>query len=88
MRGLSYILIALGIYLLAATGYDEYRGITYKPASLLRTRRYNQAYLYRIPVHREQNPELFRQFMNTHWLYAVGVEGVGLILLLKNRPPE
>ena len=47
---------------------------------------YNRAYLYRIPVHREQNPELFRQFMMGHWIWAIGIEGVGWVLYARNKP--
>jgi hypothetical protein len=87
MRAISYILILLGIYLLVTATYDEFRGITRKPATLMRRARYNPAYLYRIPVRQEQNPELFRQFMEIHWLYAAGFEGAGLVLWLRNRKP-
>ncbi len=81
----SYVLILLGIYLLAIAGYDEWRGVTHKPYVLEGGRRYNQGYLYRIPVQREQNPELFRQFMTGHWIWAIGIEGVGWILWWKNK---
>jgi len=86
---LSYILILLGIYLLAAAGYDEFQGITTKPVSLLPhkglQRGTGQAYLYRIHVHQDQDPQLFRQFMTGHWLWAVGLEGIGWILYIRNR---
>jgi hypothetical protein len=45
----------------------------------------NRGYLYSIPVLREQNPELFHQFMVTHWIYAVAVEAGGCLLYLKNK---
>ena len=84
---LSYILILLGLYLLLASGYDEFRGITTKPHTLIGEshRGTGHAYLYRIQVHREQNPQLFRRFMIGHWLWAVGIEGIGWILYLRNR---
>ena len=84
---LSYVLIVLGIYLLAAAGYDDYRGITKSPVLLtdFHRRGMGHAYLYRIPVRREQNSELFRQFMTVHWIWAVGIEGVGWILYLRNK---
>lgn len=87
---LSYFLILLGIYLLAAAGYDEFRGITTKPVSLLGEHRHGMghAYLYRIPVHREQDPELFRQYMTGHWIWAVGIEGAGWILYILCRRNE
>ncbi len=81
----SYILILLGIYLFVAAGYDEFRGVTHKPYALIGRRRYYQAYLYRIPVRREQNPELFRQFMMGHWMWAIGIEGIGWVLYARNR---
>lgn len=89
MRALSYILIALGFYLLASAFYDEYRGITTKPAIFppkATSRNASRGYLFSIPVHREQNPELFHQFMVTHWIYAVTVEaGICLLYLKKKR---
>jgi hypothetical protein len=84
----SYVLIVLGIYLLAAAGYDEFRGITRRPILLTDFHRrgtMGHAYLHRVPVRRQQNPELFRQFMMGHWIWAVGIEGVGWILCLRNR---
>jgi hypothetical protein len=91
MRVLSYIIIALGVYLLACTTYDEVRGITHKPVISLRmpgTGRFNVWYLYSIPVHRDQNPRLFRQFIVTHWIYAIVVEGLGCILYLKTKAQD
>jgi hypothetical protein len=88
MRALSCILIALGIYLLAASAYDEFRGITRKPATLVGKARSNHAYLYRMPIRREQDPELFRQFMEIHWLYAAGFEGAGWFFWFRNRKPQ
>jgi hypothetical protein len=82
----SYILILLGIYLLVVTGYDEFRGVTHKPYAPISRMRSARAYLYRIPVRREQNPELFRQFMMGHWIWAIGIEGVGWVLYARNKP--
>ena len=81
----SYILILLGIYLFLAAGYDEFRGVTHKPYAPIPRRRYNRAYLYRIPVHREQNPDLFHEFMMGHWIWAIGIEGVGWVLYVRNK---
>jgi hypothetical protein len=81
---ISYLLIVFGVYLMASSGYDEWRGITHKPY-VLAGRRHHQAYLYRIAVDREQNPELFRQFMTLHWIWAVGIEGVGWVLFVRNK---
>lgn len=95
MRNLSFnlvlacALILLGAYLLVASGYDELRGVTHKAVGVGGGRGWsstrNQSYLYRIPVRREQNPELFRQFMTAHWIWALGIEGVGWILFIRNK---
>jgi hypothetical protein len=87
MRVLSYILIALGIYLLTSAAYDEYRGSTTKPATLI-GRRYNTAYLYSLHVLRDNNPELFREFIVTHWIYASLIEAAGCILYMKSKQGE
>lgn len=89
MRLLAYILIALGIYLLASAAYDEFKGITWKPAMLAGKpygRAANSGYLYKIAVHREQNPELFRQFMLTHWICALTIAVAGSVLYFKGKP--
>lgn len=90
MRIASLILVALGVYLLVHAAYDEYRGATHMPLRLIRLRgsRSNSAYLYRIVVRQNQNPELFRRFMTTHWIYASLIEGVGVALYLTNKPPK
>ena len=87
MRIVPFILIVLGIYLLVAAGYDEYRGATTRPFTLMGGHRHGmgQAYLYRFMIHREQNPGLFREFMIGHWIWAAGIEGVGWFLFLKNK---
>jgi len=87
VRALSYILIALGIYLLASAGYDEVRGSTTKPATLM-GKRSNTAYLYSLHLLKENNPELFRKFMATHWVYASVVEVAGGILFLRNKKQD
>ena len=85
---ISYILTLLGICLLVGAGYDELRGVTHKAVGVGGGRGWgrNQTYLYRIPVRREQNPELFRQFMMGHWIWAIGIEGVGWALYARNKP--
>jgi hypothetical protein len=87
MRGWSYILLLLGILLLASAGYDEFRGSTTKPWTIIGRRHRHDAYLYRLRVLKENNPELFRKFMATHWIYAsfIAVGGVILFLWSKNR---
>jgi hypothetical protein len=91
MRVLSYILIALGIYLLAAAFYQEYQGRTFKPAMLpgkATGMNANRGYLYSIPVLKHQNPELFRKFMVAHWIYAAVVEVGGCLLCLKTKQDD
>ena len=85
MRGWSIALLAIGIFLLAHSTFDECRGVTHKPVSF-RRRAFNTAYLYQIPVSREQNPELFRQFMTGHWLYAGFSIGIGCALFVASMP--
>jgi hypothetical protein len=88
MRALSYILIALGIYLLVSAFYQEYQGITFQPAMFpgkARGMSANRGYLYSIPILKDQNPELFRKFMVTHWIYAAVVEVGGCLLCLKTK---
>ncbi|MGD0816349.1 MAG: hypothetical protein ABSA83_22380 [Verrucomicrobiota bacterium] len=87
----SYILIVLGIYLLASAGCQEFRGDTVRPAMYLPfTRRaildrgHNHAYQFRIHVLKKNNPELFREFMEAHWLWAVLIEAAGIVLLVRN----
>jgi hypothetical protein len=91
MRVLSYILIALGIYLLASAFYQECRGKTFKPAMLQGKATglgANHGYLYSIPVLKSQNLELFRKFMVTHWIYAAVIEVGGCLLYLKTKQDE
>jgi len=88
MRVLSYILLALGIFLLASAGYDEFRGVTHKPADLLRRRHASYSgYLYRIPIVRDNSPGLFQAAIKTHWIYLAVVLVAGVILFpIDNRP--
>ncbi len=88
MRLTSLILIALGVFLLVHSAFDEIRGTTHKPYHWLGIRRYNSWYLYSIPVQRDKNPELFHEFMTTHWIYAGLVSGIGCALYLTNRPSK
>jgi hypothetical protein len=86
MRAVSYILILLGLYLLATTGYDQFRGITHKPFGPVGTAQgtnHNARYLTAIPVHQDQNATLFHQFIVVHWIYAALIEGAGCLCYLK-----
>jgi len=87
MRGLSYVLIILGLCWLVIAGYDEYRGVTTRPLTL-GGRRHNSAYLYRIRVSRAQQPELFHRFNGTRWLYGSLALAGGCILLLVAKTQE
>ena len=87
-RLLSLILIVLGLYLLASSWHDEYRGITTLPEMLAHGARggySNSRYLYRRLVYRQYDPERFRQYMLTHWLYASVIEVAGWMLYLRTR---
>jgi hypothetical protein len=81
---ISSILIVLGIYLLASAGYDEFRGSTTTPA-MHTDKHHNTAYLRSLPLLKKNEPELFRQFMVTHWIYASLVEITGCTLYLKSK---
>lgn len=90
MRATAYLLIIFALLLAAKAGYDEARGGTYKPytiipydAATLRESRHSY-YLYQIPFHKDLNPLVFHRFMRVHWIYAGIVAGAGILLLLKS----
>jgi hypothetical protein len=87
MRGLSYALIILGLCWLAIAGYDEYSGVTTKPWELGHRHR-NSAYLYRIRVQKDRQPELFRQFNGTRWLFGSLALAGGCIAFLVAKTQE
>ena len=62
MRIFAFVLMGVGILLLASAGYGEYRGVTHAPTS-----RYNRIY-YNIT--KNGRPEEFHNAMTYHWLYA------------------
>jgi hypothetical protein len=62
MRIFSYILVAVGILLLASAGYDEFRGSTRAP-----TGRYSYSHY---TITKNDNPEQFHNAMAYHWFYA------------------
>jgi len=87
-RILSLILIVLGLYLLGSAWHAEYCGITTLPETLAHGARggySNSRYLYRRLVYRQYDPERFRQYMLTHWLYASVIEVAGWMLYLRTR---
>ncbi|MGP8202238.1 MAG: hypothetical protein ACLQU4_22390 [Limisphaerales bacterium] len=47
-------------------------------------RGHNHAYQFRIHVLKKNNPELFREFMEAHWLWAVLIEAAGIVLLVRS----
>jgi hypothetical protein len=89
----SYVLIILGIYLLAHAGYQELRGDTIRPEvylpftkrAILDTGHRNKAWQFRIHVLKKDNPELFREFMEAHWLWAIVIEAAGIVLLVRGQ---
>ena len=88
MRGLSYVLIILGLCWLVIAGYDEYRGVTTRPLVLGNAHRHNTAYLYRFRVSRARQPELFHRFNGTRWLCGSLALAGGCILLLIAKTQE
>lgn len=69
MRTISYILLLVGIVLLAHAGYNEFRGSTRTPTS-----KYNPT---SETVTKAGNPEVFRNAMTYHWFYAFMLLGAG-----------
>jgi hypothetical protein len=69
MRIISYILLVVGILLLASAGYDEFCGSTRTPTS-----KYNPI---SETVTKNGNPETFHNAMTYHWFYAVMLLGAG-----------
>lgn len=84
----SYLLILLGIYLLTHAAYQEFTGDTVRPyqylpftrRAILARRNPNPYYQFRIHVLKQNNPELFREFMTAHWVWAVLIAGIGVYL--------
>jgi hypothetical protein len=91
MRIFALVLVALGSYLAAGAGYDEYHGITTKPAGPWGGRsasHYNSAYLNSLHVARDINPPLFQEFMTVHWAYAIFIGASGCVLYARNKPDK
>jgi hypothetical protein len=92
VENLSKVLVAQSsiwsrLSFLVVQGYDELRGSTTKPLTLM-GRRHNRVYLYSLPVQKNNNPELFREFMVTHWIYATVVAGAGCILYSRSKKQD
>jgi hypothetical protein len=89
MRLFALVLVVLGGCLAAEAGYDEYRGITTKPAGPWGARSpgsHNGSYLNSIQVIRGNNPGLFQEFIMAHWAYAFLIGTSGCVLYVKNKP--
>ena len=79
MRISSFIVLALGIVMLASDGYDELRGITSAPHY-----RGSGGEL----VFKQDHPEEFRNAMTTHWSMAMIISIVGLIWMATSLRSE
>jgi hypothetical protein len=81
MRIFSFILVALGILLLASIGYDEYRGITHAPSS-----RYTGYSHY--PLSKQAKPEEFHNAIVVHLTRSFLLLLAGFVLFMIDRGQE
>jgi hypothetical protein len=81
MRTASYLLMALGILLLACVGYDEYRGTTHAPSS-----RYTGRSHY--PISRQAKPEEFHNAIVVHLTRSLLLLLAGVIMFVIDRGQE
>jgi hypothetical protein len=81
MRIFSFILIGLGILLLASIGYDEYRGITHAPSS-----RYTGYSHYTIT--KQAKPDEFHNAMLVHLSRSFLLLLAGFVLFMIDRGQE
>jgi p-aminobenzoyl-glutamate transporter AbgT len=77
MRIISYILVVVGILLLARAGYDEFRGSTRTPTS-----KYNPI---SETVTKNGNPDVFHNAMTYHWFYASMIVIAGVIAYVVDK---
>lgn len=92
----GYALIVLGLYLLASAAYHEFHGTTRRPLKYMPfskedvwDHRSNNGYQFSIIVFKQNNPRLFRHFMNLHWTWAILIEAGGIVLCATQyRIPE
>jgi hypothetical protein len=90
-RIIASVLILLGIYLLIHAGYQEIRGDTVRPWEYMPFSRdwvldhHHSSYPFKIHVLKANNPERFREFMNTHWFWAALIEAVGWYALIPRQ---
>ena len=86
MRLLSYLLVLAGIYSLAMTGYDAFRGVTGAPVLFGPSN-------YPIPVdvghiQKKTNPDIFQGAMAYHWFDASLILVAGVVLFLIDKKQE
>jgi hypothetical protein len=79
MRIVSYILVVVGVLLLASAGYDEYRGSTRSPSG----GRYTGYSHYTIT--KQTKPEEFHNAMTYHWFYASMLVIAGVIAYMIDK---
>ena len=79
VRLISYILVALGIYLLVRAGYDQTRGVTVEPLRI-QAQYYRSVFEPSASESEADNPKLFGEYMTTHWVRAFATAGVGCLL--------
>jgi hypothetical protein len=80
MRIVSYIIVAIGVLLLANAGYDEFRGSTHAP-----TGRYNRI---SYAITKNGNPEEFHNAMVVHLCRSFLFSLAGVILFMIDRGQE
>jgi hypothetical protein len=86
MRACAIVFFVLGFFLLSHAAYDECRGTTRMPTNLFGTDGLNgvDSHYLRV-VTRSQNPDMFREFMGRHWLYAGSIAAVGCALFAASK---
>ena len=79
VRLASYVLLAVGICLLVLAAYDQGRGITVEPLRIQAQYDHSES-VQSASESKASNPNLFGQYMITHWIRAFVVVGVGCVL--------
>jgi hypothetical protein len=80
LRVLAYVLLVVGVGLLAVAGYQQYRGVTRQP-TLIGSGMHTSFVVSGDTIHRASHPEAFRGAMEVHWYYALATFLGGVILL-------
>jgi hypothetical protein len=86
MRILSYILMAVGIFLLTSDGYDEIHGVTGVPV-MFGSGSYPLTFDSE-DIIKKDNPETFHDAMVCHWAQASMIAIAGFILFMIDRKQE